>query len=220
MLEAYDGLVLIPTLPARLRSQPVAFEKWRRRPITAREGDIAEWPLDEYASVVPAPSSEGWEPEAAFERVRDRILGLRLFPPQSIVLHADTPDGRAALDATIVQHLFLGRLALESGVRIVGLEDTSDGASRHVSLTWATLKGHPERGIETFSATLDHDGILQLAIRARSRPGLLLVRLGSPFARRLQVRLSHRSLALLVATAGIHGGESSDDARPLRLPGA
>jgi len=200
-------LMLRPQLAGRLRSHPVAFQKWRGRPITALEGEIAEWPIDEHATVVPGPFSDPRDAEAAFGRVRDRILRLRLFPPQSISLYADTPDARAALGATVVQHFFLGPLAVESGVRIVGLEDRADDASRHVSLTWATLKGHPERGIETFSATLDSDGVIQLTIRARSRPGPLLVRLGAPFARRLQMRLSIRSLALLAATAGTAGGE-------------
>jgi uncharacterized protein (UPF0548 family) len=195
-------LMLRPQLAGRLRSHPVAFEKWRGRPITALEGEIAEWPIDEYATVVPGPFSDPRDAEAAFERVRDRILRLRLFPPQSISLYADTPDARAALGATVVQHFFLGPLAVESGVRIVGLEDRADDASRHVSLTWATLKGHPERGIETFSARMDAGGMIHVAIHARSRPGALVVRLASPIARRLQVRLSHQSLALLAKAAG------------------
>ncbi len=194
-------LMLRPQLAGRLRSHPVAFEKWGGCPITALEGDLVEWPIDEYATVVPGPLSDPRDGEIAFERVRDRILALRLFPPQSISLYADTPDGRAALGATVVQHFFLGPLALESGVRIVGLEDRADDSSRHVSLTWATLKGHPERGIETFSATLGSEGVIELAIRARSRPGLLLVRLGAPLARRLQMRLSRRSLEHLAAAA-------------------
>jgi len=195
-------LMLRPQLAGRLRSHPVAFEKWRGRPITALEGEIAEWPIDEYATVVPGPFSDPRDAEAAFERVRDRILRLRLFPPQSISLYADTPDARAALGATVVQHFFLGPLAVESGVRIVGLEDRADDASRHLSLTWATLKGHPERGIETFSARMDAGGMIHVAIHARSRPGALVVRLASPIARRLQVRLSHQSLALLAKAAG------------------
>jgi|GEM_PF-1764106 len=195
-------LMLRPQLAGRLRSHPVAFEKWRGRPITALEGEIAEWPIDEYATVVPGPFSDPRDAEAAFERVRDRILRLRLFPPQSISLYADTPDARAALGATVVQHFFLGPLAVESGVRIVGLEDRADDASRHVSLTWATLKGHPERGIETFSARMDAGGMIHVAIHARSRPGALVVRLASPIARRFQVRLSHQSLALLGKAAG------------------
>jgi len=195
-------LMLRPQLAGRLRSHPVAFEKWRGRPIAALEGEIAEWPIDEYATVVPGPFSDPRDAEAAFERVRDRILRLRLFPPQSISLYADTPDARAALGATVVQHFFLGPLAVESGVRIVGLEDRADDASRHVSLTWATLKGHPERGIETFSARMDAGGMIHVAIHARSRPGALVVRLASPIARRLQVRFSHQSLALLAKAAG------------------
>ncbi|MBA3627043.1 MAG: DUF1990 family protein [Chloroflexi bacterium] len=194
--------MLRPQLAGRLRSHPVAFQKWRGRPITALEGEIAEWPIDEYATVVPGPFSDPRDAEAAFERVRDRILRLRLFPPQSISLYAATPDARAALGATVVQHFFLGPLAVESGVRIVGLEDRADDASRHVSLTWATLKGHPERGIETFSARMDAGGMIHVAIHARSRPGALVVRLASPIARRLQVRLSHQSLTLLAKAAG------------------
>lgn len=198
-------LMLIPQLAGRLRSRPVAFEKWRDRALTGLEGEMVEWPIDEYATVVPSPFTDTRDAEAAFERVRDRILGLRLFPPQSISLFADTPDGRAALGAIVVQHFSLGPVAVESGVRITGVEDRADGASRHVSLTWATLEGHPERGSETFSAALGSDGVVRLAIRARSRPGPLLVRLGAPFARRLQKRLSRRSLELLAEAAADSG---------------
>ncbi len=180
----------------------MAFEKWQHRPITALEDQVAEWPLDEYAKVVPGPSSGPGDADAGFERVRDRILGLRLFPSQSILLNADTADGRAALGATVVQHFFFGPIAVESAVRIVGLEDASDAGSRRVSVKWATLKGHPECGIETFSASLDLDGVIKLAIHARSRPGTIIVRLGALVARRLQIRLSRQSLALLAAAAG------------------
>lgn len=201
------GLMPRPLLAARLRSRPVAFKKWRERPITAFQHQLGEWPLDEYAATVRAPSSGAWDPDAAFERVRDRILGLRLFPPQSIVLHADTPDGRAALEATIVQHFFFGPIALESAVRVVRLEDASEARTRRVSLTWATLRGHPERGIETFSASLAPEGEITITILARSRPGSIFVRLGSPLARRLQVRITGSSLRSLAAAAAGSGME-------------
>ncbi len=190
----------MPTLARRLRSRPIPFERWTDRAVTATDEDLAGWPVDTYRARIPSDELRDGA-DAAFGRVGEAILALRLFPENAITLAADSTHGRAAVGATVLQRVTFGPFALESAVRLTALETSDDTDRETVSLTWATLDGHPERGIETFSATRGPDGSIILTIRARSRPGTRLVRLGTPFARWLQRRYSRAALAHLAAIA-------------------
>jgi uncharacterized protein (UPF0548 family) len=59
---------------------------------------------------------------------------------------------------------------------------------------YGTLSGHPERGEESFHIVLASSGEVTFEIIAFSRPASLLVRLGSPLARMIQVKATDRYL--------------------------
>ena len=59
-------------------------------------------------------------------------------------------DGRIHEGTTIVQHVALGPLPLEAAVRVVRVWRSREGDADEVGFTYATLNGHPERGISTF----------------------------------------------------------------------
>ena len=124
---------------------------------------------------------------------------MRIFPPAWVTLHADNPDGRATDGATVVERVYLGPIGFEAAVRLVDLVDEPDGSRPRFALTWSTVEGHPERGVETFAIEAADDGAIELTITARSRPAMALVWLGYPVARWLQRRYSTAALARLAA---------------------
>jgi uncharacterized protein (UPF0548 family) len=64
---------------------------------------------------------------------------------------------------------------------------------------YGTLPGHPETGEERFLIHLDADETVRAEIRAFSRPGRALTRLGAPIGRRMQDRVTERYLTALAA---------------------
>lgn len=68
---------------------------------------------------------------------------------------------------------------------------------RRAGFGYGTLRGHPEAGEEAFVVELDGDGGVWLEIRAFSRPGTVLSRLGAPVLRRVQRRVIGRYLGAL-----------------------
>ena len=62
-----------------------------------------------------------------------------------------------------------------------------------------TLRGHPECGVATFQVRLDQDGVVTVVLDVRSEPGLLLTRLGRPFARAFQNAITKAALRRLAS---------------------
>jgi uncharacterized protein (UPF0548 family) len=75
---------------------------------------------------------------------------------------------------------------------------------RRFGFAYGTLPAHVEQGEERFSVELQPDGSVWYDLRAFSRPRYWPVRLGKPFARRLQMRFVRESMTAMqqaVATA-------------------
>ncbi|GJM34852.1 MAG: hypothetical protein DHS20C18_38530 [Saprospiraceae bacterium] len=68
----------------------------------------------------------------------------------------------------------------------------------HYGFAYGTLPGHFERGEECFSVRQDKDGKVWYQIKAFSRPGHWLIRLGYPVARYFQRRFVRDSMAQMV----------------------
>lgn len=64
-------------------------------------------------------------------------------------------------------------------------------------LTYGTLPGHPESGIERFEVLRAADGSLRVRLSGFSRPGSPLVRVGAPVARIIQEHITRRYLRAL-----------------------
>lgn len=78
---------------------------------------------------------------------------------------------------------------------------TIDEADRF-GFGYGTLPGHPEQGEEAFWVERDGDGHVVFRIRAFSRPGHLLTRLGSPVGRAVQARVTRRYLEGMQGAVG------------------
>jgi uncharacterized protein (UPF0548 family) len=105
-------------------------------------------------------------------------------------------------DTEVKEGMLVGTLARVFGLwavnvcRIVYLME-EDGPVTRYGLAYGTLPGHAETGEERFLVEWDQqDDSVWYDIRAVSKPGGLLTRLGYPLTRRLQRRFGHDSLCV------------------------
>jgi len=124
-----------------------------------------------------------------FDRAAEALFAYRIFAPQRMYAHVCTADGRVALGATIVQRIVLGPAAIETAVRVIELDRTSDRAY----FAYATLHGHPERGIASFAVVRTATG-QTFEAHAWSRAGTWLTTVGRPVSRLLQRALTREAV--------------------------
>lgn len=194
--------MIFPRTSRHLRTAPVDFAHWRRLELNVSIDEAEGSPLDEHSMSIPADRLPDGT-ETAFRRCRDALLRLSIFPSRLVTLHADSHDGRATEGATVIERVNVGPLGFEAAVRIITLtaETGPPVAGSRFEMTWATVEGHPEQGVETFGVEWRDDGSLKLTIRAGSRPAMLAVRLASPLTRLIQRRYSRAALDRLAAVA-------------------
>ncbi len=170
--------------------------------ITARRARAARFDVERWAetplNVDPAHGRVGHHdvhtidmPKARFDRATEALLRYRIFPPRRMRAHVDTPDGLVAPDATIIQRVLLGPLALEMAVRVVEVSREDD---RTVGFTYATLRGHVERGLATFTVRAQGGGVV-FTVETWSAPGTVLAKVGRTFARHAQRTSTLEALA-------------------------
>ena len=179
--------------------QPFApdCDRWRTTS-TTDSLDATGGVVDRYARDIEVP--EDRDVEAVFRLLEERLLSYRIFPERLVRPEICSEDGRLHEGTTIVQHVAIGPLRLEAAVRVVRLwrDESDDGVES--GFTYATLEGHPERGISTFRIRRrSGERTITFLIDARSRPGSLLTRLGGPFARRFQRHATEAALARFAA---------------------
>jgi uncharacterized protein (UPF0548 family) len=131
----------------------------------------------------------------------DALLGYRIFVPSRMRAHVCTPDRRVAVGATIVQRVVLGPLVIETAVRVIEVDRSSD----RVSFAYATLSGHPERGIASFAVTRTETGG-KFEAQAWSRAGHWLTMVGRPVSRALQRAMTREAVVSFCVLAGRDAG--------------
>jgi uncharacterized protein (UPF0548 family) len=102
------------------------------------------------------------------------------------------PHAEPVAGLTVALAVRVGPAWVVAGCRVTEVVDTA----REYGFTYVTLPGHPERGEESFTLRLGHDGRITFTIAATSKPADLLARLGTPVARTVQRRTSQRYLDL------------------------
>jgi uncharacterized protein (UPF0548 family) len=138
----------------------------------------------------------GDDPQEVFDRLHRRLLAYDIFPPR-LVHAAIWPAGPIRAGVTIVQRVVVGPLGLESAVRVMDSWDRTLEAGREAGFAYATLPGHPERGVASVAGRLDALGQVRVHLEVRSEAGLLLTRLGRPVARLFQRSLTRAALRRL-----------------------
>jgi uncharacterized protein (UPF0548 family) len=88
------------------------------------------------------------------------------------------------LGAEVVVAMPVGPLRILAPCRVVSVVDERAA----YGFTYGTLPGHPESGEESFTVTLDGDGMARFTIAVASRPADVLARLGAPVTHAVQRR--------------------------------
>lgn len=103
-------------------------------------------------------------------------------------LRVEATSARAKLGSSVVLRLRVGPLRIGAPCRVVLVVDEP----RRKGFAYGTLPGHPERGEELFTVTLDEAERVVLHVTAFSRPARWWARVGGPVSRSIQHRVTDR----------------------------
>lgn len=173
---------------SRAKTEPYACEEWAKLEPNASRLLVSE---GRFVHDVYEVRFEG-----DLQRATDALMTYKIFSPKRMYPLVCTPDGRIALDSTIVQRVVLGPAAIETGVRVIEVEQTDERSY----FAYATLEGHPEQGIASFAVIRSGSGIA-LRAEAWSRAGSWLTRVGRPISRFLQRALTEEAVASFPASS-------------------
>lgn len=127
----------------------------------------------------------------ALDRAAAAVFGWRAQRGAGLRVQASGP---ATTPGTVVlMTAGLPRLGLDIPCRVVWVVDEPDRRG----FGYGTLPGHPESGEESFVVSLGPDGDVVYSLRAFSRPGTLLTRLGGPVSTRVQSLALDRYVAAM-----------------------
>ena len=124
-----------------------------------------------------------------FDSAVAALLAYRVFPPRRMHARVCTADGQIAVGPTIVQRIRIGPAVIETAVRIIELERSAD----RVHFAYATLRGHAERGVASFSVVRG-SSTNRFEAEAWSRAGHWLTSVGRPLSRLLQRRFTREAV--------------------------
>jgi uncharacterized protein (UPF0548 family) len=181
------------------RAAPFNCDEWSQLATNStREDTIQGFVHDVYA----APF------DGDFAGAVDALLAYRIFAPTRMHARVCTPDRLVAVGATIIQRVMLGPVSIETAVRVIEVARSPERAS----FAYATLRGHPERGVASF-AVIRTDTGGRFEAQAWSRSGHWLTMVGRPVSRSLQRMMTREAVASFCALASGGGRTSRSIAR-------
>lgn len=126
-----------------------------------------------------------------FERA---CAGLRAWAPHAGAKVSLLPPTPAVTEGETLLGLFRAfPFHVTTACRVVWVVDEQT----RFGFGYGTLPHHPEQGEEAFVVDADEDGMVRFAVRAFSRPGHALTRMGGPMTRLMQARVTRRYLGSL-----------------------
>jgi len=187
-------------------SGEASLETWACRGFspTVELGPGARDHQDAYERVVATELPGPPIADGPHRRAAVAILGYDIFPPsvgRGVIARNPVEVG----DTVGLRYRLALGVEMFFASRVIERFDEQRGDTWHTGFTYRTLAGHPELGEETFSVEKNlTTGTVIVALRSWSRPGILLTKLTSPFARRAQRRSSEAAVDHLmkIATAG------------------
>lgn len=130
-----------------------------------------------------------------FERAATGLMNWQMHRRAGFRLIAT--DQTAVVGARVLLSVGPGRLAVHAPCQVV----YTVHEEHRRGFAYGTLTGHPVSGEESFIVRLGADGRVIFTIRAFSRPGTLVARLGGPFTGLAQQVGTSRYLTALAALA-------------------
>jgi uncharacterized protein (UPF0548 family) len=173
------------------REDPFSCDEWSQLATNSTREEVARGFVHD---IYEAPF------DGDFARAVDALLAYRIFSPSRMYARVCTPDGLVAVGATIIQRVIFGPVSIETAVRVIEVDRSQDRAS----FAYATLRGHPERGVASFAVTRTATGC-RFEAQAWSRAGHWLSILGRPVSRSLQRMITREAVASFCALAGTEG---------------
>lgn len=126
-----------------------------------------------------------------FEEAAELLMTWQVPVRAGLRVAASAP--RVGLDEVVEMRLGAGPVAIRIPCRVVTVVDEPG----RVGFAYGTLPGHPERGEELFLLERGAEGEPVFTIRAFSRPGTVLTKIGGPAARWFQRLMTRRYLRAL-----------------------
>jgi uncharacterized protein (UPF0548 family) len=164
----------------------------------------AGWRLRESEALV-ARESPGRPLRAGpFARAKDVITGFAFSDPSIVRAHFDARQ--PLLGRRMLLDLQAAGMHMLCGTIVSAVRDDRDEGESAFGFRYDTLKGHPERGIEWFVVTKNHDsGEIRFHVRSRWRDGDFpnwWIHAGflalAPHYRRRWLRRAHERLAKMI----------------------
>ncbi|MBI5930903.1 MAG: DUF1990 family protein [Chloroflexi bacterium] len=178
------------------------LNRWRKRSLSYHPGDettSSGWSQDHWEREIRVP---GLDPAKIFEQARARLINFDVLPPEllEITTQWNLEERMPQAGDLIFQrtHLFkMGNFRLADVLSAVQIAQIVDEPRRFV-LQYITVKGHPEKGISTYTLTWSDDDRVLFTMQPISKPANWLTRLGGPFiTRRTQLKITHAILDTL-----------------------
>lgn len=188
--------------PSQTPNDTTRISLWHDRDLSYHPGDettSSGWNQEQWEREIIAP---GIDPARIFEQARARLINFDVLPPEllEITTQWNVEERLPQAGDLIIQrtHLFkIGSFRLVdvlSAGQIVQIVDES----RHFSLQYVTVKGHPEKGTSTYTITCTDDDRVLFTMQPISKPGNWLTRLVNPIiTRRVRLRVTHAILDTL-----------------------
>lgn len=187
---------------------PEVQADWRHRDLSADLGYQGHGRHDLYRQEL---TSAVMSAEELFQWAGERVLRYEVFPPSRMKPLVDSPDGHLLPGVTIFQGVFIGPFRLRMADRALDVFQGENENEKWMGFTYGTLKGHAEKGIETFRVVLDKgERKVFFTMEAWSEPGHWLTRLFYPLARHIQKKAGREAMAYMeesLETASSNGTE-------------
>lgn len=174
-------------------------DRWQEQTLSI-EPDNPKGVIDIYRTTLSAGPDVS--PDELFDRAAIRLYRYEIFPSNLMHAHVCSQDGLVERGATIVQRVRIAAVVLETAVRVIDVWRYSASTSQEAGFAYATVEGHPEKGVSSFRVVKVGDSV-EFEIRAISRPGSVVLASVHPVARWFQRFATRKALEYFALTAKI-----------------
>jgi len=130
--------------------------------------------------------------QSVFDDAVQNIKRWRIHERAGLTVTPQGAEVRESTDVILLMKLLIGYVTVSC--RVVSVTQSRD----QWGFTYGTLPHHVERGEELFLVALAPDGAVTFTVRAMSRPGHFLTKVGAPVAQLIQRKATNKYLQAMV----------------------